>query len=519
MTAGLLLYAIRYTLYAKRRSGFTLVETLASMGILIVFLTATLTSFNVTQNLSETTQKQSTVLQAAKAKLEEMRAMNFRKLFDWYDTNQMDVTDIDGDGDTAEMLYINRIFPLRDSANNKYAMGNIRLTDIYDTWTAGPNLTVDAYIYNPAAVVTQGDSTTGAKIWVLGGNECGIVYDNRHYFDAKTWAWVQTLVFDVTPLGSGIWPGRFSFPAVNFDNGIFILGGDMGWGNLLNDVWYTPEVSDADLADGKQAWYAKTSNAGWTARDGHTALVYDGRIWVFGGRDTSGYRNDVWYSSDGATWTRVADAAWSARYHHAAVVFDNKIWVLGGKGSSGYLNDVWYSSDGVSWTQVANAAWIPRYMHRAVVLDGKIWVVGGNDGATNLRQIWYSSDGIKWILSAVPSWAAGGFDAVVFYGRLWILGGGVTGNNWMSYGADRMYQVDITVAFRDNKGRIIGEDNGKQGYASEDLPKALNGGLDTFGAGAETEDVNGNGFLDSPVHVTGILASRGYPSQVYLGRE
>ena len=487
------------------------------MGILVVFLTATLVSFNATQNLNETTQQQSAVLQAAKAKLEEMRAMNFNTLLDWYNTNQADSTDIDGDGDTTEMLYVNRIFPLRDSANNKYAMGNIRLTDIYDTWTQGPNLTVDAYIYNPAAVVTQGDSASNGKIWVLGGNECGIVYDNRHYFDATTWTWKQDLTFDTTPPGSGIWPGRFSFPAVSFDNGVFIFGGDMG-GGYLNDVWYTTEVGDADLADGKQAWYQKTSSAGWTARKGHTVVVFNGKIWLFGGKDTSGYRNDVWYSSDGATWVRVADAAWTARDHHAAVVFNNKIWVLGGYGSSGYLNDVWYSSDGLTWTQLANATWTPRYMHRALVFDGKMWIVGGNDGVP-IRQIWYSSNGVKWVLAAVPSWTAGGFDVVVFYGRLWILGGGVTGNNWWSFGTDRMYQADITVAFRDNKGRIIGEDNGKQGSASEDLSKALNGQLDVLGAGAETEDASGNGFLDSPVHVTGILANRGYPSQVYLGRE
>ena len=82
-------------------------------------------------------------------------------------------------------------------------------------------------------------------------------------------------------------------------------------------------------------WQCATENAGWSGRYGHTSVVFDNKMWVLGG----GYKNDVWYSSDGINWVCATEnAGWSPRDDHTSVVFDNKMWVLGG----GYKNDVWY---------------------------------------------------------------------------------------------------------------------------------------------------------------------------------
>jgi hypothetical protein len=70
-------------------------------------------------------------------------------------------------------------------------------------------------------------------------------------------------------------------------------------------------------------------------------------MWVIGGYGTTQPypRNDVWYSTNGATWTQAtAAAAFTARFKHDSAVFNNKIWVIGGTdNSSNNLNDVWYS--------------------------------------------------------------------------------------------------------------------------------------------------------------------------------
>ncbi|MBT9190589.1 Kelch repeat-containing protein, partial [Zobellia russellii] len=69
-----------------------------------------------------------------------------------------------------------------------------------------------------------------------------------------------------------------------------------------------------------------------------------------GGYDGT-YKNDVWYSNDGLTWTEATSAPpFSGRSGHTTAVFDNKLWVIGGYDGT-YKNDVWYSNDGLTWTE------------------------------------------------------------------------------------------------------------------------------------------------------------------------
>jgi hypothetical protein len=112
---------------------------------------------------------------------------------------------------------------------------------------------------------------------------------------------------------------------------------------------------------------------------------------VLGGCDLSGDRNDIWYSTDGATWTCATDSAgWSAREHHTAIVFDDKLWVLGGKSGNSNKNDVWCSSDGVNWEPATDSAgWSKRHSHTSEVYDNKIWVLGGNADSYK-NDVWFS---------------------------------------------------------------------------------------------------------------------------------
>jgi hypothetical protein len=168
-----------------------------------------------------------------------------------------------------------------------------------------------------------------------------------------------------------------------------------------------------------------TSSAQWSGRWGHTSVVFDNKIWVIGGVATDGYKNDVWYSTDGVNWTQATSSAqWSARRSHTSVVFDNKIWVIGGYDGT-YKKDVWYSTDGVNWTQAtAFAPWSARYGHTSVVFDNKIWVIGGYDG-TLKNDVWYSTDGVNWTqATASAPWSARYLHtSVVFDNKIWVIGG------------------------------------------------------------------------------------------------
>jgi N-acetylneuraminic acid mutarotase len=145
----------------------------------------------------------------------------------------------------------------------------------------------------------------------------------------------------------------------------------------------------------------------------------------------------VWYSTDGTGWTQVPSAAWFGvgRAGHSAVVFNSMIWTLGGAQWNGSsftytgFNEVWYSSDGAVWTKKATAPpWSERSNHASVVWDNKMWVIGGQtgtDGSAYTDEAWYTSDGDTWSKLAAPSGFSvrAGFACVVYNNRIWVMGG------------------------------------------------------------------------------------------------
>ncbi len=221
------------------------------------------------------------------------------------------------------------------------------------------------------------------------------------------------------------WSARNGHSSVVFNGKIWIIGGSDG--SLKNDVW---------SSDDGVIWTEVTASATtprWSSRYGHSSVVFNGKIWVIGGRDGSN-KNDVWSSDDGVNWTEVTASAttprWSGRYSHSSVVFNDKIWVLGGNTVS-RQNDVWSSDDGVIWTEVTASAttprWSGRYSHSSLVFNDKIWVLGGYDGG-NENDVWSSDDGVNWTevtaSATTPRWS-GRYDhsSLVFNNRMWIVGG------------------------------------------------------------------------------------------------
>ncbi len=222
------------------------------------------------------------------------------------------------------------------------------------------------------------------------------------------------------------------------------------WGSVISQ---SPEAGASvapgtavalTVSDGPEAapvgsvWGAATMNADWSSRM-TTAAVFDSKLWVLGGNgprpDSWTVWNDVWWSSDGTVWHQAtANADWSPRMT-TTVVFDNKLWVLGGADGSAtrlntsFYNDVWWSSDGVAWHQAtASADWSVR-VAAAVVFDGKMWVLGGvGPGLTTKNDVWWSSDGATWHqATAGAGWSARGAAVAVFNGKMWVLGGMLSG--------------------------------------------------------------------------------------------
>ncbi|MDD2716535.1 MAG: hypothetical protein PHW04_11655, partial [Candidatus Wallbacteria bacterium] len=94
-------------------------------------------------------------------------------------------------------------------------------------------------------------------------------------------------------------------------------------------------------------WSQTSISEGFGDRYGAAAVAYNNLIWLAGGLkyESSGsmISDDAWHSADCSTWVEDTDkAGFGLRYGHALVSFQDKIWLLGGSDYTGTKNDLWY---------------------------------------------------------------------------------------------------------------------------------------------------------------------------------
>jgi len=260
-------------------------------------------------------------------------------------------------------------------------------------------------------------------------------------FNNEVWKTDDGITWTPVTMDAGF-PKRAGHESVVFDGRIWVVGGRNGDTLApLNDVWYSANGVD---------WTQAASAAPFDPRWDFGLTVYDGKMWVIGGSANDGTPvNDVWYSSDGINWTQAtANAGFPARMEPSAVVYGGKMWVTGGFDWAQVFNDVWSSTDGVHWNlETAHADFPARRYQHAEVLDGKLWVIGGTDMTDSISDVWYSADGRNWT-QATPAAAFPpryAFTTAAFLNRLWVIGG-TTGNDvWYSGAASGNLPVTITI--------------------------------------------------------------------------
>ena len=274
---------------------------------------------------------------------------------------------------------------------------------------------------------SQGEVVYKNQLWILGGWFDSYETPPRDVWSSpngKNWK----LVNQFAP-----WKHSDLAMSIAFKGKMWMMG---GWYNgrlekhsASDDVWSSQ--------DGKN-WKQETDSAGWTPRIASALVEFKGKMWILGGTadyyfgDQNSYKNDVWSSSDGKNWQLMtSDAGWSPRAYHQAVVLNGKIYVFGG---GTYLpefattSDVWSSEDGENWTKISDKVpWSGRLWFTSAVYRDRIWVMGGWSQALykNWGDVWYSKDGknwkelksdVKWKQRHEPS-------SFVFQDKLWMVGG------------------------------------------------------------------------------------------------
>jgi hypothetical protein len=263
-------------------------------------------------------------------------------------------------------------------------------------------------------------------------------------FDDHEWS----LVADGAPWGS-----RAGVEAVALDGSMFLVGGRSpkpftpfpdgpipGDSTIWGDTWRSDDLG--------RTWtrvHEEGQPDSWPARSYHEVVVQGDRMVLLGGQNfivdpnpacaanpfcyprvasRSEFFDDVWASTDGATWTPLTtDAPWEGRAGLSAAVLDGAIYLLGGSVNDDVsivggppvrqlFNDVWRSVDGVTWEQVTAAApWAPRAGASVAVRDGWIYLFGGEYGFTGspppyFNDVWRTRNGADWeLVTAAAGWS------------------------------------------------------------------------------------------------------------------
>ena len=225
-------------------------------------------------------------------------------------------------------------------------------------------------------------------LWVIGGTtERTYTLNNDVWYSGNGMNWSQ-----IQPAAA--FSPRNGHSTTVFRDRLWLIGGNLGTetNNLTNDIWYS---------DDGISWQQATPTAEFSPRSGHSVFVYHDKLWVIGGWDDTGNFNDVWDSEDGIHWTQVTEsAAFAKNTYYTVVIFDDRMWVI----QNFYIMDpkrpwvmdyskgIWYSTDGATWTKQLSSPEFFREEYSGqpplpIVFDNRLWVLQEHNIETG---IWYT---------------------------------------------------------------------------------------------------------------------------------
>lgn len=298
----------------------------------------------------------------------------------------------------------------------------------------------------------EGHSTVAYNgyLYILGGQTATNTQTNEVRYaplnaDGSIGTWNTTNAFTASI-------GRADFSAFAYNGFMYVVGGVSGSATYYNDVRYAAINSGGTLG----AW-ADGGNNFTTARAGHTAVAYNGYIYVLGGETAaatstvgtvvSSTAQDQYAQINGntgaiATAFANTTAFTTPRAGHASFVYNGRAYVMGGysqygtgAGTSpnfGRLDSSYsapINSDGTlgTWT-LAATNWTPLYNFNVAISNGYLYMIGGIN-STGRNTLYYSrieSDGTfggSWSQEANLSSVRQNFGAAIYNGIIYATGG------------------------------------------------------------------------------------------------
>lgn len=212
------------------------------------------------------------------------------------------------------------------------------------------------------------------------------------FFDAHGFVWLISLVEDMKNIlqltqsnvkaqfhrlliNGG--PGDLFGHSAVCDSGarMIVFGGSDPQGKFPGEVWM--------LNIEENSWKCIGADAGFSGRQFHSAIMYDGNMWVFGGLSNSIHQDLAVFDCSLLKWKMIASLGQvpSPRYGHCSVVHNDILYVFGGHDKNGFAcNDLYeFHFSQLSWEKPLIRGIVPKevYHHSAVVHEGSMYIFGG----------------------------------------------------------------------------------------------------------------------------------------------
>eukprot|EP00026_Physarum_polycephalum_P003335 Phypoly_transcript_03345.p1 GENE.Phypoly_transcript_03345~~Phypoly_transcript_03345.p1 ORF type:complete len:519 (+),score=59.20 Phypoly_transcript_03345:92-1648(+) len=246
----------------------------------------------------------------------------------------------------------------------------------------GPPRTLhSAVAYKNSMVVFGGTGKLEVKTLFRGSNFVPSLFSEVWSFKFEAQQWARCNATGSFP------PARDGHTAVIHNDTMYIFGGSD------NTVAFC-DLYSFSLERG--VWMrARSEGTIPSPRRMHSCVVWDDCLWIFGGYDGKTSFNEVYtYNIAAGTWTipRTTGAAPLKRYGHTAVVYKDYMYIFGGYGAgTGYINDMYhFHFPTCAWTQVSEKSVLPpRRGHAAAVYQDSMFVFGGGLSSTTYsNEMW-----------------------------------------------------------------------------------------------------------------------------------
>lgn len=194
------------------------------------------------------------------------------------------------------------------------------------------------------------DASTG-YIYLFAGRSGNTPFRDLWRFDPKSSYWSE-----IRYNGHASPPFLQEHTMISWGNKLYVFGGEVGFSsNGETPLWIF------DL--GSKCWRKAATPAGSlplgstsncpAGRRGHSAVIYDCGMHIYGGyQDLRGSSSELWtFDLTTEHWHLItcsgrSSAQPSARHYHSAVVFDGSMWILGGMTDLNERSDFWHWSFG-----------------------------------------------------------------------------------------------------------------------------------------------------------------------------